>query len=109
MWICDNRGFLSIVENRNDSDTLLVRARAREHLYNIFPDCKLFTDADADYPFRAYVKRTTVAEVIAKRLTTIDYDNFKDSVDDEVLSQAYSDVWREMWGSYYNVRKEVQA
>tara|TARA_R110002074_G_C12009649_1_gene615240 strand:- start:117 stop:440 length:324 start_codon:yes stop_codon:yes gene_type:complete len=107
MWICDNEGFLSIVKNRNDDETLLVRARARKHLYNIFPDCELFTDADADYPFRTYIKRVDVVETIARRLTGINYDNFKDSVDDDVLHNAYSDVWREMWGSYYNARKEV--
>ena len=108
MWICDNEGFLSIVKNRNDDETLLVRARTEKHLLSIFPYCELFTDAHADYPYRAYIDRNEVAEVIAMRLMQIDYDNFKGSVKDARLQGAYGGIWRMMWDEFYMERELVQ-
>ena len=108
MWICDNEGFLSIVKNRNDDETLLVRARTEKHLLSIFPYCELFTDAHADYPYRAYIDRNEVAEGIAMRLMQTDYDNFKGSVEDARLQDAYGGIWRMMWDEFYMERELVQ-
>ena len=108
MWICDNEGFLSIVKNWNDEDTLLVRARSEEHIKNTFPYCEMFTDAEADYPYRAYINRDEVAEVIAMRLAEIDYTNFKDSVVDDDLHDAYVNMWQVMWSAYYDGRWKLQ-
>ena len=108
MWICDNEGFLSIVSNWNDDDTLLVRARSEKHLKNLFPYCEMFTDAEADYPFRAYINRDEVAEVIAMRLAEAEYTNFKDSVKDDDLHDAYVNIWQVMWSAFYDERREVQ-
>ena len=108
MWICDNEGFLSIVENRNDDETLLVRARTEKHLLSLFPDCELFTDASADYPYRAYIDRQTVADTVAIRLLMIDYDNFKASVNEVRLHDAYNDMWRVLWHEFYPERELVQ-
>ena len=108
MWICDNEGFLSIVKNRNDDETLLVRARTEKHLLSIFPYCELFTDAHADYPYRAYIDRQTVADTIADRLMQTDYDNFKGSVEDARLQDAYGSIWRMMWDEFYMERELVQ-
>jgi len=36
MWICLSDGFFSMVADRNDLTPLLVRARRKEHLVNIF-------------------------------------------------------------------------
>ena len=103
MWICLNDGFLSIVRNNNDDETLLVRARSEEHLNSIFPNCKSWYDGKADYPFRAYIQRALVAEAIANRLKDIEYPNFKASVDDYTLMSAYAKVW-EIMRNHFDVR-----
>tara|TARA_B100000131_G_C17848147_1_gene504769 strand:- start:87 stop:419 length:333 start_codon:yes stop_codon:yes gene_type:complete len=104
MWIGLNDGWLSIVENWNDEDTLLVRARKLEHLLNAFPACEYWRDLEADYPFRAYIPRSAVAKMIAKKIENIDYPNFKNSVEEKKLAYAYGDVWQTMFYTYRSER-----
>ena len=93
MWICLNKAFLSVVQNRDDPDTLLVRARVAGHIQRVFPEAKVFTDSKADYLYRAFIGRKAVARAVAASIESIDYDNFKDSVDDDRLHVAYMNVW----------------
>jgi len=93
MWIFQNRSFLSIVQNRDDPNTLLVRARVAGHIQQVFPEAKVFTDSKADYLYRAFIGRKAVARAVAATIENIDYDNFKDSVDDDRLHVAYMNVW----------------
>ena len=104
MWIAFNDAWLSIVENRNDEETLLVRARSKQHLLNIFPKCELFKDETADYPYRAYIEREHVANVVSDRLMKINYPNFKASVKDDKLGTAYSNIWSEIYFFYHDER-----
>jgi len=95
MWIFMNDAMLSIVENRDDPATLLVRARREGDIERTFPLIETFTDVTADYLFRAFVPREMVAEVLADRLANIDYTNFKGSIpiEDEPRHRAYMGVW----------------
>ena len=96
MWLCTSSSFLSVVASRDTPSLLLVRARVKGHIERVFPTAKTFTDVDADYRYRAFIDRTEVAKVIADRLLAIDYDNFKDSVEDDQLHDAYLKVWSAM-------------
>ncbi len=96
MWICANDGFVSIVDKAQNPRALLVRARRRQDLLAIFPDAKVWESTKSDYRYRAEISRGRVASVIAARLLQIDYDNFKDSVKDRPLHDAYARVWTEM-------------
>ena len=95
MWIVLNKSFLSIVKNRNDKNTLLVRARVNGDINKVFQDADVFEDANADYKYRSYIDRKIVANEISKELMNINYDNFKNSVskDDYTRSNAYMNVW----------------
>jgi hypothetical protein len=93
MWICLNKAFLSVVQNRDVPNTLLVRARVAGHIQQVFPEAKVFTDSKADYLYRAFIGRKAVAQAVAATVENIDYDNFKDSVDDDRLHVAYMNVW----------------
>ena len=104
MWIGLNDGWLSIVENRNDEDSLLVRTRALADLTNTFPHCDWFEDEDADYRYRAYIERGEVAKQISDRVLNIDYDNFKASVESGHLSALYNNLWRSVYMHYYELR-----
>ena len=95
MWIVLNNSFLSIVKNRNNETELLVRARVRGDIEKVFSDAEVFEDITADYKYRSYIRRETVASAVSQEITKIKYDNFKSSVpkDDTKRSDAYMNVW----------------
>jgi hypothetical protein len=97
MWLCLNRAFLSVVEPQPGSPCLLVRARRRGDIEAVFgKNYQVEERPERDYLFRALIPRQVVAEVIAAEVGTIDYPNFKDSVSDHKLHDAYAAVWRIM-------------
>lgn len=93
MWICLNNSFLSIVHKECAADELLVRARRPGDIERVFPDAKVIRSPGTDYLFRAALPRARVAEAIAVEVASVDYPNFKDSVDDDKLHNAYGRVW----------------
>lgn len=108
MWIMLNDAFISVVAAQADSlrragieddprDWLSVRARKAGHIERVFPKATVMSWPGRDYAFRAFVPRWRVMEVIALRVQGIDYPNFKDSVRDRGLHDAYLDVWSVMW------------
>ena len=97
MWICTNNAFLSIVNSDRDPTVLMVRARRHGDLEVVFgPGVEVTTIPGRDYQFRAFIRRDIVGKVIAKALVDIDYGNFKDSVKDRQLHDAYLEIWRTM-------------
>ena len=96
MWLCTNQGFISMVADRGNPDRLLVRARVKEHIESLFPQAKVFIDTSADYLFRAFIDREEVALQIGKEVLGIGYDNFKTSVADGTLHDAYLECWKIM-------------
>ena len=99
MWILLNNAFLSIVENRNNKDELLVRARIEGDIERVFPEADSFQDEQADYKYRAFVLRKEVEKVIALKVSEINYGNFKGSIspEDRLRHDAYLRVWSEMY------------
>jgi len=103
MWILSDRGFVSIVEDRQDPGRLLVRAR-REGDLEAFLDClpdlrpedKPVHTPDADYAWRVSLPRPMVSATLVKLASEVDYDNFKDAVaarQGYSRSRLYHDVW----------------
>lgn len=78
MWICTNRGFLSIVDAANDTANLAVLARRAGDIEAIFPDYADHVEAAevGEYPFRADIPRYVVAAEIASHIADIDYPAF---------------------------------
>jgi len=107
MWICLNDAFFSVVTDRNNDKRVVVRARVKGHIEQVFPITKPLVNKspkikveetpNADYRFRAYLPREYVADVIHQELMDIDYPNFKDSVEDDHLHDAYSSFWHTMF------------
>ena len=77
MWLYSKDNFLSIVEDHDDPDMLLVRARFRGDIEDIFPAADVIEGGGTDYLFRAWVKRTDVADAVRAQVMNIDYPNFK--------------------------------
>ena len=95
MWIALNNSFLSIVQNRNDSSELLVRARVKGDIERVFPEAETFEDLKADYRYRALIQRDLVAKALASQVSEINYDNFKNSISNDECQRhdAYLKVW----------------
>jgi hypothetical protein len=96
MWICLNNSFLSVVENQNDKSQLLVRARRKGDIEKVFIDANVFENTNVDYRYRTYIQRDRVADIMYNSIMNINYDNFKNSVRDDDLHDAYSDFWLTM-------------
>lgn len=97
MWICLNDAFLSIVSHYDDPNKLLVRSRVKGHIEKVFTGARVYQRERSDYLYRAEVPRTEVAAVISGRLMKIDYTNFKGSVKDRQLHDAYAGFWAIMY------------
>lgn len=96
MWICLNNAFLSIVRKDCGPDELCVRARRKGDIERIWPEAKVTKYTKSDYLYRAILPVSEVRWAISKLLAAIDYPNFKDSVEDELLHDCYLDVWQTM-------------
>lgn len=97
MWISFNDSFLSIVEPEpragGKCPQLLVRARRQGDIEAVFPGVTVEKRPERDYLFRALVDREVVATIVADRVMSVDYGNFKDSVRNSRLHDAYAAVW----------------
>ena len=96
MWICLNDAFLSIVADQVHPGYLLVRARRQGEIEKVFPDAIVLGNVGSDYRYRAFIPRSQVALLLVERLEAIDYGNFKNSVRDADLHDAYYQIWRTM-------------
>jgi hypothetical protein len=97
MWVFTDKGFVSIVEHREDPETLVVRSRFAGHIRNLFPGAKVIKTPDADYLYRAFLPRQAVKEKLAESVQDIDYPNFKNSIDESPYHEACKDVWSALY------------
>ena len=99
MWIVMNNAFMSIVNTKDDPDTVAVRARLEEDLIAVFPEHanEVITTDDSDYRFRLILDKKYVADVVAESIVNIDYTNFKNSVKEKWRYRAYTQIWSVMY------------
>lgn len=100
MWVCLNNAFLSIIQPSKadplaNGNFLLVRARRAGDIERAFVSypVDVVEVPGRDYQFRAYIPRNIVTDTIAAHVANIDYGNFKSSVKDRALHDAYACVW----------------
>jgi hypothetical protein len=96
MWVCLNKAFLSIVQDKENPEMLVVRARRPDDISNVFPNVEVVVIPNRDYKYRTFLSREVVAAALAKEVLGVDYTNFKKSVQDRDLHEAYKDVWLRM-------------
>lgn len=93
MWVFLNNAMLSIVAQRSQPGSLLVRARTAGDIERVFPEARVSETPTADYRYRAEISTEQVAEALAAQVRAIDYPNFKATVRDSGRLRAYHDVW----------------
>ena len=97
MWFFASDGFLSIVAHRDMPEHVLVRARKMSHLKALFPNADHFSLTHSDYPHRAVIHRSIVANMLLDYIMNLNYDNFKNSVTESDYLHACHDVWNQMY------------
>ena len=82
MWIFTNDSFVSIVQHRDDPDTLLVRGRFKGDAARFLgvPQHHEIELTAADYRWRVITNRATVEKAILRAVRAVRYPNFKDSI-----------------------------
>lgn len=93
MWICLNNAFISIVTMPGEPDNLLVRARRPGDLEAVFPGCAVVRTPKRDYLYRTVLPRAVVGLAISQHIGSISYPNFKNSVQNDKLHDAYGATW----------------
>jgi hypothetical protein len=93
-WFCFNKGFLSVVADKDNPDRLMVRARRKSDLTNIFgPNADVVETPEADYRWRTFVDRKSFKALVNTLIDVIDYTNFKNSVKEDDLHDLYTEFW----------------
>ena len=85
MWIFSKTGFVDIVRNPSQTEQLLVRSQDRPDVENVVAilneiddrQYKIQDSPDGDYRFMVSADEQSVAQVVARLLTDIDYAKFK--------------------------------
>ena len=103
MWVFTTHGFLSVVEHRQQPDTLIVRARVRSDLNaareRYFPSLTRTEFSDkSDYPYRGQISRKAFAKGMRKVVADITYGNFKNAVE-ENQGNARSSIYMRIWSA----------
>ena len=105
MWLVTTKGFLSLVQDRHDSDILQVRARIREDITAHFPGAKIIVAHGGDYRYRARISKAQVAVKLAELvLNDLHYTgHFKDVAlakgpNNASRRKAYYATWSAMAG-----------
>ena len=93
MWIMHNNAFLSAVKDWGTEDGLVVRARNRQHLQEHFPHHEVHEIEYSDYQYRMFITKKEYADAVHASIMNIEYHNFKDSVEDDLLHSFYLYVW----------------
>ena len=102
MWLFTTKGFISVVEDYERPDNLLVRGRFKGDIPQIFPGVKETYTRNRDYRYRASLPRETVAARFAELITKIDYPNFKDA-----CPANRHDINASVWGMMYNAQNRM--
>jgi len=93
MWIFTQKGFLSIVRHTDKHNVLIVRSRFQGHIEKIFPKAHVIEDATRDYRYRAELPVKEVSRVIGELVLKIEYENFKNSLNDKRYLNCCLDVY----------------
>lgn len=109
MWCMTKFGFFSAVEHRDDPNKVLIRARSRRDLLDLFNFAEYrgvgteFSEITAtldhaDYPYRIEATKIAWATVLGAMVGDIDYDNFKTRIGrtNKARAATYGKVWEDL-------------
>lgn len=115
MWLITPFGFFSVVRKPTDvrTGTLTVRARVRADLEQLkaryLPELGAISESGVtDYRCRAVAPQSAVAQAMARLVTELDYDNFKNAVAQR-QGQARANLYHDVWSVLYELQRKPQG
>jgi hypothetical protein len=108
MWIASTKGWFSVVIDNQRPGRMLVRARCRQDIYNLYNEhhetlasMEMPTsDPSRDYRWRMSVSKEDFVKLAGRMAEAVTYSNFKSAVHDRPDQQnktlAYGKVWQTM-------------
>lgn len=118
MWVFFTEGFVSIVAHRDKPVTMLVRARAREHLEAFVrasvqacwvAEVDIQHTPDADYEWRCEMFAYVVSSTVGHLAAMVDKDhvtNFK--AHNKVSDPAWRDALHDVWGVCHDYQERAR-
>jgi hypothetical protein len=109
MWIFSKTGFFSVVVDSQREGFMLVRARCRRDVWNLYDKHAATLSSieppksseTRDYRWRLSIAKQDWIQLAARLAAQIDYSNFKSEVTKQPSqankSEAYHHVWQELW------------
>ena len=110
MWIFTTFGFFSVVQKQPGDKFPTVRARDPEDLNRLrerLPELGPTQLEGGDYCCRAKVPRAAFAAGMATIASGINYDNFKDAVE-ESMGRHRASIYHDVWTAAYQIQKGVR-
>lgn len=110
MWVFTTAGFVSAVEDREDSTRVVVRSRDRESLETVAAGIEvtygesdlvenILVDAGTDYQYRVSVLKVDFGNYLLHEvLNYLDYSNFKNALEDS-RGPEWASTALEVWGA----------
>jgi hypothetical protein len=107
MWLATKNGWFSVVIDLERPDRMLIRARARADIFNLFDANHDFpslerpiSDESRDYRWRMSIGKADWVQLAARLAEAVDYSNFKNAVHDQPdqgnKGRAYLTIWHVM-------------
>jgi hypothetical protein len=119
MWIASKIGFFSVVTDSKREGRLLIRARCRADMFNLYEGFGKqlasmeppTSDETRDYRWRVSINRADWITLAAKLAEEVNYPNFKSEVhrrpDQDNKSGPYMAIWSVMHGVQMNESKDA--
>jgi len=116
MWIFTTKGFFSVVQQENDPQQVLIRARLKKDIQNMkrlfnalgLKPGGIIVNARSDYKYRFSADRTDWILVMTRLMLDMRYTNFKDAAykaDSREIKdnrhEAYFRIWTAMRGMQF--------
>lgn len=101
MWLFTETGFVSVVQDKQDTNKMVVRARDKKSLQPLMDayGVKLVNLKNRDYPHRVFLTRKQFIDWLVESGETLDYDNYKTRVSKTRgydFASPLHDVWATM-------------
>lgn len=121
MYVLTKYGLVSIVENKDNSNKVMIRARTKNAIGNFCPKSihsKIKHRKNADYEYGISLSKQAAGVLLTSMLHEIDYTNFKQELENDrtgIRTLAYKiwslgvELWgSDMWSRYYHYLREQE-
>ena len=115
MWIFTTIGMYDLVENRDRKGWMIIKARTEVDIWNLYNEhhaqfrmSALVSDPLWDYRHGIHIGRNTLAALVQKLVTAIDYTLFKSAVHANPTQAIKTRPYLEVWGIMQRLQDELE-